>query len=222
MMTYPRLATPPITTNEEAVYEALFDFVALSSLPSIPHENIIRAWQNRAHPPAKSKELIILTLIMQDRRGTNIETFADDVMTSTELAVYRFQVDCYSAKPEIARQRAMTISHTARTSLGIRFFSERGIGCNFTTNARDMTGVGETEEFNPRWMIEIQLACAHAIKYDHAMFDAINVYLENVDVYHPPEPPSLAETVNPDVQTFADGSLPHKLLHSQIKDEKKE
>lgn len=186
MLTFPIPTTPPILHDNGAVYEAVYDFIALFAVPSVAPQNIIRAWQNRAHPPANSKEQIIITALSHERRGSNVEIYGVDTMMSKELVVCRVQIDCYSEKPETARARAQSVAHAARSSVGIRFFAQRGIGCQRAADCRDFSFVDETQQFLPRWTTELFLSFTNIIEYEQPTFDAVNVTIEDVDVHHSP------------------------------------
>lgn len=203
MMNFPIPTNPPILHDNGAVYEAVYDFVSLFAVPSFEPQNIIRAWQNRAHPPAKSKEFAILTAISHERHGSNVETYGTDTMMSTALIFCRMQIDCYSASAETARARAQSIEHAARASVGVRFLQQRGIGFSGVSNARDFTGVDDTQQFLPRWIVELQLSYNSVIEYEQPTFDAVNIRIEDVDAHH-----------SPPVRNGG-GSFPHIRIYSE-------
>lgn len=185
------IKTPKMMTDVD-VYSALYSWVMTFCSPQIDRDNIIRAWQNRAHPPANTNDMIVLTLISTARRGSNVEHNADDgEMTSSELMTCRMQVDCYSKDPETARSRAQALGHAARSSVGIRRFAQMGIGCNYASDARDMTAVNSAMQYLPRWTFEVQLSYTLTIEYQERTFtDIPGIYIENVDAHHPLPTPS--------------------------------
>lgn len=185
-MLFPIPQNPPILHSNGDVYEAVYDFVSLFSVMPVSGESIIRAWQNRAHPPSKDKDFFILTAVSHERRGSNVEVYGTDSLMSYELVLCRMQLDCYSAKPETARARAQSLEHAARSSVGMRFFRQRGIGFAGVSNARDLTGVDDSQQFLPRWVVELVLSYNSVIEYEQPTFDNVIVTLENVDAHHTP------------------------------------
>lgn len=202
-MRFPIPATPPILHSNGDIYGAVYDFVSLFCVPVLSADNIIRAWQNRAHPPEKTNEYAVITPISHTRRGSNIEVFGVESLTSYALMICRIQIDTYSAVPETARARACSLEHAARSSVGMRFLKNLEIGMNGATAPRDMTGVDYTEQFLPRWSIDLMLSYNAVIEYEQPTFDAVNVFLEDIDAHHTPPTRS------------GGGSYPHITQHTE-------
>ena len=88
---------------------------------------------------------------------------------------------------DFARRRAQSIETVARSSLGPQFFAQYDMGCLYATDARDLSFVGDAEQYVSRWMTTIRLSFVTAVSAELPWFDAVNLKrLENVDVHHKP------------------------------------
>ena len=114
----------------------------------------------------------------------------DGVLTTAEMIECDVQIDFYSDphRPgNYARRRAQAIETVARSSLASQFFAQYGIACQYATDARDLSFVGDVEQYVSRWMTTIRLSFVTAVSAELPWFDAVNLKrLENVDVHHKP------------------------------------
>lgn len=194
MSNFPMPANPKLTDDTD-IYAAVYDFIATYALPALDKQNIIRGWQNTSHLPAECNEYAVMSIISHARRGTTVETFnadnipvdSDGVLTSSELVLCRVQIDCCSDDGDTARRRAQMIEKVARSSVGVQFFRQYGIGCNFAADARDMTFINGANQYVKRWMTEIELSYVSSFSVELPWFDSVNIKrIENVDVHHEP------------------------------------
>lgn len=193
----------PAAVSEPDVYKAVKAFIAQYGLPAMPPatpkipSRIYQGWVNRAALPPDN-EYAVMSIISHLRRGTNVETFdasqaaidEDGVLTTAEMIECDVQIDFYSDphRPgNYARRRAQAIETVARSSLASQFFAQYGIACQYATDARDLSFVGDAEQYVSRWMTTIRLSFVTAVSAELPWFDAVNLKrLENVDVHHKP------------------------------------
>lgn len=193
----------PAAVSEPDVYKAVKAFIAQYGLPAMPPatpkipSRIYQGWVNRAALPPDN-EYAVMSIISHFRRGTNVETFdasqaaidEDGVLTTSELILCDVQID-FCSDPhtgrDFARRRAQSIETVARSSLGPQFFAQYDMGCLYATDARDLSFVGDAEQYVSRWMTTIRLSFVTAVSAELPWFDAVNLKrLENVDVHHKP------------------------------------
>lgn len=187
--------------DEPDVYKAVYEFIETFGVPAMAEApatgRIFRGWANRAVLPADN-EYAVMTIIGHYRRGTTVELFdasgaardEDGDMTASELIECDVQIDfCSDANSErdYARRRAQAIETAARSSMGTAFFSLYGIGCEYATDARDLSFIGDASQYVSRWMTTLRLSFVTAVSAELPWFDHVNIKrLENVDVHHKP------------------------------------
>ena len=200
MATFP----PPLSfkaVDEPDVYRAVYDFIETFGLPAMADApktgRIFRGWSNRMSLP-HDNEYAVMSIISHFRRGTNIEIFdasqaaidEDGVLTTAELILCDVQIDFCSDSHtgrDFARRRAQAIETVARSSLGPQFFAKYGMSCQYATDARDLSFIGDATQYVSRWMTTVRVSFWTAVSAELPWFDAVNLKrIENVDVHHPP------------------------------------
>ena len=177
----------PAAVSEPDVYKAVKAFISQYGLPAMPPatpkipSRIYQGWVNRAALPPDN-EYAVMSIISHLRRGTNVETFdasqaaidEDGVLTTAEMIECDVQIDFYSDPHRPG-------------NLASQFFAQYGIACQYATDARDLSFVGDAEQYVSRWMTTIRLSFVTAVSAELPWFDAVTLKrLENVDVHHKP------------------------------------
>jgi hypothetical protein len=186
--------TNPAPLDETSVYEAVRDFVRAFTFPSLEAANVIQGWQNRASLPPGTNDYAVISILFDLRHGTTVEDYAWNkaapeeigrlsVKALIELAV---QVD-FCADRDIARQRARRLATVTRSSIGVQFFNDRRMSALYADDARDISFVGDANQFVRRWMTTLHLTLTEGVSAQFDAFDKASMSrLENVDVHHKP------------------------------------
>lgn len=148
----------PAALSESAVYEACRDFVLAYALPQLSPANVIQGWQNRAALPAGTNGYAVISILFDTQRGTTVETYAadnpdpaaDGVLSVKGLVELHVQVD-FCSEDDTARQRARRLATVTRSSIGASFFNDRGMGALYADGVRDLTFVGDAQQFVRRY-----------------------------------------------------------------------
>jgi hypothetical protein len=184
----------PAPFPESAVYGAVRAFVRTYALPAMSEASIVQGWQNRASLPPETNDYAVISVLYDKRHGTAVESYTWnreapeesgrlEVAGLIELAV---QVD-FCAESDIARQRARRLAILTRSSLGVQFFSERGLSALYADDARDISFVGDADQFVRRWMTTLHLSLTEGVSAAFDAFDKVHMSrIENVDVHHKP------------------------------------
>lgn len=195
---------PPLNfkaVDEPDVYRAVCGFIETFGLPAMlpapKTGRIFRGWSNRMSLP-HDNEYAVMSVISHSRRGTNVEHYdasqaaidEDGILTTSELIFCDVQID-FCSDPhggrDYARRRAQAIETAARSSIAPQFFAGYGMSCLYATDARDLSFVGDAQQYVSRWMTVITLSFVTTVSADLPWFDAVRLKrLENVDVHHPP------------------------------------
>ncbi|MDR2075641.1 MAG: hypothetical protein LBP61_01720 [Desulfovibrio sp.] len=183
----------PAPLPEAGIYKAVQSFVLAYALPALDPANVIQGWQNRASLPPGTNDYAVISVLFDLRHGSIVETFrADDpdpaipgVLTLRGLIEVSVQVD-FCAENDTARQRARRLALVTRSSVGVRFFNERGMSALYADDARDISFVGDANQFVRRWMTTLHLTLVEGVSVNLDYFDRAKISrIENVDVHHP-------------------------------------
>lgn len=194
--------TSPANTTAADIYAAVFAFINAYGLPAMPAApttgRIFRGYSNRMVLPPDN-EYAVMTIVGQQRRGTNVETFdassaaagEDGDAELSELVLCNVQIDFYSPPDtgtEAARLRAQAIETVGRSPWGTKFFKDHGISCLYCEDARDLSAVTDSAQYVSRWSVVLHLGYRAKIAAKLPWFDAVKFErIENVDVHHPPQ-----------------------------------
>ena len=183
----------PVPLAEADIYTSCKDFVLAYGLPTLAPANVIQGWQNRAALPAGTNEYAVISILWDQQHGTTMETFqADDPdtelpgqLTAKALVEVAVQID-FCSKNDTARARARRLAIVTRSSIGVQFFKDRGMSALYADEARDISFVGDAQQFVRRWMTTLHLTLWEGVSADLDYFNRVVISrLENVDVHHP-------------------------------------
>ena len=137
-----------------ALYDMVIECAALAGAP-LDSSQVFRAWANRASLPSGSNEYAVMTTIGFVRHGTNIYGDRDDRLDIKALYTVDVQVDFYGGK---CVDRALAMEAFARSQAGVDFLKPKGLSViDCSDGVRDMSGVGDADQFVPRAMTTIRL-----------------------------------------------------------------
>lgn len=183
----------PAPLSEADIYAAVQDFVLVYALPAMDPANVIQGWQNRASLPPGTNDYAVISVLFDTQHGTTVETLrADDSSTSPPgvlsvqglIEIY-VQVD-FCAETDVARQRARRLATVTRSSIGVQFFTDRGLSALYADDVRDLSFVGDAKQFVRRYSTTLHLSCWSGDSVELPYFNTVKVArLENVDVHHP-------------------------------------
>lgn len=188
------LSSPPTQCeilSDESIYKAVKDFELLL-FSDLEDAQIFAGNQNNLSLPP-TREYIINTIINHRNIGTpvqsmewNEETQASSLILAQPVELM-MQIDAYSNSPEKARLRAETVTVVGRSVPGVDFFARYGLSTLFADDAKNLTGVGDENQFVQRWMTTLHLIYTHRVQLDVDSFSAVKVDVQNVDVKFPPK-----------------------------------
>jgi hypothetical protein len=184
----------PVPLAEADVYAAVRAFVLDFTPFPLEPANVVMGWQNRASLPPGTNEYAMISVLFDTRRGTAVETFqADDpdparpgILSIRGLIEVQVQVD-FCGENDLARQRARCLALVAGSSLGVQFFNDRGMSALYADDVRDLTFVGDSQQFVRRYMTTLHLTLVEGAAFAMDFFDQAKISrLEDVDAHHKP------------------------------------
>lgn len=180
--------------SQPDVYAAMYDLARAFGLPDLLPSNIVRGWQNRNVLPPETNEYAVITVMQAQRRGTNVTHFAfdpttqnDGTLTTAELVQCAVQFD-FCADNDTARQRAQSLELVSRSPLAADFLAPHGIAPLYAEDVRDLSFVDGSDQFVQRFTVTLHVSFWASMAASVGWFDHVNLYVENVDVHHPPVP----------------------------------
>lgn len=185
----------PAPLTEADLYEACRQFVATYALPSLPLDNIIQGWQNRASLPAGTNEYAVISVLFDTQHGTNVETFyandpdktPDGFLAVSGLIELFVQVD-FCSEGDVSRQRARRLAIVTRSPIGVQFFNDWGMSSLFAEDVRDLSFIGDAKQFVRRYSTTLHLSINEGVFVEFPYFDTVRASrVENVDVHHKPD-----------------------------------
>ena len=177
----------PYTVGMPDVYAAVRDFVAAWALPPLDASRIVRGLRDKTAVPPDSGEYAVITILADNRRGTNVSGFTtnpatreDGVLTRSQLVVCDVLAEFYG-DAETARHRALVIETAARDEFATRFFAPYGIAPLYADATREIApGEGYATTLHVSYWVRLSAGAD--------WFDNANVHLlAEVDTYYPTE-----------------------------------
>ncbi len=172
------------------VLGAVYSFLA-QYVPDIDAGNIARGWQNRAALP-DSSDYIVMTLLTEQRHGTNVHKWADDITSETDivetismLGEHTVQVDFCGLDEQAVMARATRLAALARDGVAVEFFRPYGILPLYAEDVRPAPFTNEQRQWEVRYVLTLHLECWHDVDLPRPAFTNVNIQIEDVDVHHP-------------------------------------
>ena len=192
-------------------------------LPALVQDQVVRGWQNVVSAlPADSQEYAVLTLLASTRHGTNVHKFRNAegptgvIETVSRMAEHLVQVDFCCAYPqqgeEYARLRAEILEILTRDRVGVDFFKGYGFSACYADDLRPLPFQNEAEQWVARYSVTMHLSGWTGVDLSVPSFDAVDLYLEDVDVHHPVEDTPPVDRPY-DVENLADAKEGYAFSH---------
>jgi hypothetical protein len=163
----------------------------LTSKMGIDGNTIIRGWQNRASLP-NATDYVVLTLLTNQRHGTNVHQRYDDDYSQTDLiekismlGEHTVQVDFCGMDEQEVMARATQLCIFARDAVAVDFLKPYGILPLYGENVRSMPFTNEQRQWEVRYGVTWHIECWHDAKISRDAFTNVNIKIEDVDVHHP-------------------------------------
>lgn len=167
---------------------AVYDYL-MSELEPAP-KDIVRGWQNRASLPPVS-DYVVLTLLDAKRIGSNVLT-GDDItpvtgidVTMSMLTHFSVQIDFCGTDEQKIMAMASQCSMTARSVSAVSFLAPYDITPLYTDDVRSLPYIDEQDQWCVRYSVTWHLSAWTRKTTNEDAFEAVTVYLEDVDVHHP-------------------------------------
>jgi hypothetical protein len=176
--------THPVAIGEPAVYAAVVAFI--KDYAGIGH--VYQGWQNRSALPAGTNVYAVVSLLLSIPLNTPIErmTDDDDIYEVSRLNELQVQVDI-CGEDDSARQQAQMLHLAASSSIGIQFFNEHEMSVLYADDVRDISFVGDAQQFVRRYMLTLHLSAWNGFTVNYDGFNKARAHLEDVDMHHHPK-----------------------------------
>jgi hypothetical protein len=106
------------------------------------------------------------------------------VLTARGLIEIAMQVDI-CAEGDAARHRARRLAIISRSSIGVQHFNDWGLSILYADDAKDITFVGDANQWVRRWTTTLHLTVNEGISVDFPYFNTAKLArVENVTAHH--------------------------------------
>ena len=148
----------PTPIPQGDIFEATRQFVLTYALPALEPAHVFQGWRNRVSLPAKTNEYAVISILYNVTHGTATEIYdpEEEKLNLASLAEIVVQVD-FCSDGDNARQRAGLLAMVARTSVGVLFMNQFGLSILYADDARDLSFVGDANQFVRRYMTSLHL-----------------------------------------------------------------
>lgn len=177
-----------ISLTSADVYEAVRQFVHIgavsASAPNIPLNAIYQGWQNRSVLPANGNDYAVISIISETQKGTNASAQQDEDLNIYGLFETSVQVDI-CADNDSSRQRATSLKMLTRSTIGANFLKSFGISALHAEDVRDLSFVGDAQQFVRRHMTTLHLSYVAKVSVEYDYFNQAKLErCEDVSVHH--------------------------------------
>lgn len=178
------------------IVQAVSEFLRVFAVPEVNQDNIIYGNQNSISLPSNNNDYLIFSYVSSVRHGTGFETYdpkgVDDEIYLSNTVEVLVQVDSYASTRNgrdgiNAMLRAQALDTVCRSSVGVKFFADRGLSLLYADDPKDTTFVGDSDTYIRRATLTLHLSMQSIVKATMGYFDSVNVDLKNVDVSYPPK-----------------------------------
>jgi len=163
----------------------------LTQKMGIDGNTIARGWQDRAALP-DSTDYVVLTLLTEQRHGTNVHERFDDETSQTDiiekismLAEHTVQVDFCGTDEQEVMARATQLAIFARDGVAVEFLKPYGILPLYAEDVRSAPYTNEQRQWEVRYIVALHIECWHNVHISRDAFTRVNILLEDVDMHHP-------------------------------------
>ena len=176
------------------VFAAVRDYVATWALPVLDGTRIFRGWRHNTVLLEDGEDFAVITVLADNRRGTNLSDFASDpttrddgVVTRSKLVICDIQVEFYG-DAERSRQRACVLETLVRDEIAVQFFEKHDITPLYADQTREITPDEDMPHVRARYATTLHVSYWLHLSAQVSWFDNVNVHvLTEVDTHYPTE-----------------------------------
>lgn len=175
---------------EADVYAAAREFVLAYALPALATENVFPQWPDNAAFPEGTEGFAVISVVSVSQHGTTLEGFQVDEADAGMLTLQgllRISVRLeFCGDGNLSRQRAQRLAVAARSSAGVRFFTDRGMSALYADDVREQCFTDESKQHVRTYAVTLHVSLWSGVCTGFEYFDTARVSrLENIDEHHP-------------------------------------
>ena len=181
-----------VDLTQAQLFKGVEKYILSFSCPELKDDglHVIPGYVNDQTLPADGGDFCVYAPTAFIRRGTDIEgwrkTAAEDAVDYSEYFESLWQIDCYSASPVRAMNRAAGLETLVRTEAAVQLLSPYGLSPLYGEGLTNLTGVLDSGKYVGRWQLLARFGFWKKLSVEFPYFNAVDVRLVNVDAAFPP------------------------------------
>ena len=181
-----------VDLTQAQLFKGVEKYILSFSCPELKDDglHVIPGYVNDQTLPADGGDFCVYAPTAFIRRGTDIEgwrkTAAEDAVDYSEYFESVWQIDCYSASPVRAMNRAAGLETLVRTEAAVQLLSPYGLSPLYGEGLTNLTGVLDSGKYVGRWQLLARFGFWKKLSVEFPYFNAVDVCLVNVDAAFPP------------------------------------
>ncbi len=181
-----------VDLTQAQLFKGVEKYILSFSCPELKDDglHVIPGYVNDQTLPADGGDFCVYAPTAFIRRGTDIEgwrkTAAEDAVDYSEYFESIWQIDCYSASPVRAMNRAAGLETLVRTEAAVQLLSPYGLSPLYGEGLTNLTGVLDSGKYVGRWQLLARFGFWKKLSVEFPYFNAVDVRLVNVDAAFPP------------------------------------
>lgn len=181
-----------VDLTQAQLFKGVEKYILSFSCPELKDDglHVIPGYVNDQTLPADGGDFCVYAPTAFIRRGTDIEgwrkTAAEDAVDYSEYFESIWQIDCYSASPVRAMNRAAGLETLVRTEAAVQLLSPYGLSPLYGEGLTNLTGVLDSGKYVGRWQLLARFGFWKKLSVEFPYFNAVGVRLVNVDAAFPP------------------------------------
>lgn len=181
-----------VDLTQAQLFKGVEKYILSFSCPELKDDglHVIPGYVNDQTLPADGGDFCVYAPTAFIRRGTDIEgwrkTAAEDAVDYSEYFESIWQIDCYSASPVRAMNRAAGLETLVRTEAAVQLLSPYGLSPLYGEGLTNLTGVLDSGKYVGRWQLLARFGFWKKLSVEFPYFNAVDVRLVNVDDAFPP------------------------------------
>ena len=181
-----------VDLTQAQLFKGVEKYILSFSCPELKDDglHVIPGYVNDQTLPADGGDFCVYAPTAFIRRGTDIEgwrkTAAEDAVDYSEYFESVWQIDCYSASPVRAMNRAAGLETLVRTEAAVQLLSPYGLSPLYGEGLTNLTGVLDSGKYVGRWQLLARFGFWKKLSVEFPYFNAVDVRLVNVDAAFPP------------------------------------
>lgn len=181
-----------VDLTQAQLFKGVEKYILSFSCPELKDDglHVIPGYVNDQTLPADGGDFCVYAPTAFIQRGTDIEgwrkTAAEDAVDYSEYFESIWQIDCYSASPVRAMNRAAGLETLVRTEAAVQLLSPYGLSPLYGEGLTNLTGVLDSGKYVGRWQLLARFGFWKKLSVEFPYFNAVDVRLVNVDAAFPP------------------------------------